>query len=231
MSAAAEAVLATLLQQEAAAAAAREADRIRTEVEQLVVEASERLARQDLPGALTAVEAAQQLDPSSSAALILRDQIQLAIEEVRRKEEIERQIHERRQKVAAHIAKASQAASHQEAIEALREALELDPGHEAAGQLLQHHTAALEEMAAERVRLQRIDAVRGRIEELLHREELDQAERVLAQAEKDGEAPSAFEEVRQRLRDKQHDRLASQVVERGAQRVCGGRSRVGAWPR
>ena len=152
---------------------------------------------------------------------------QLAIEEVRRKEEIERQLHERRQRVAAHITKASQAASHQAAIEALREALELDPGHEAAGQLLAHHTAALEQMAAEQVRLQKIDAVRGRIEELLHREELDQAERVLAQAEKDGEAPSVFEEVR-RAAARQATRPTGFPGRRsGAQRVCGGWSRVG----
>jgi tetratricopeptide (TPR) repeat protein len=155
VSAAAEAVLATLFQQDeaAAAAAAREADRIRTKAEQLVVEASERLARQDLPGALTAVEAAQQLDPSSSTAATLRDQIQLAIEEARRKEELERQMHERRQKVAALIGRANQVTSHEAAIEALNEALDLDPGHEVASRLLARHTAALEQMAAERARL------------------------------------------------------------------------------
>ena len=218
VSTAAERILSTLVEQEEAqAAAAREAERVRREADQLVAEASERLMRQDVSGALAQVDAARQLDPSNSAAAALRDRIQRASEEARRREELEREARERRQRVAALIGSAGLKASPQAAIEVLNEALALDPGNAEAMELLARHTAALEHAAAERARQQEIAAARRRIEDLLQRDELNEAEQAIAQAEKTSGDLSGFDELRRRLQHKQHDRRASEVVE-GARR-------------
>ena len=225
VSAAAEAVLATLQQQEEAeAAAALEAERARHEAERLLAEASERLALQDLSGALSQVDAARELDPSSTDAIVLRDEIQHAIEEAHQREELEREVNERREKVSALIGKADQTGSHEAAIEALKAALELDPGHEAAEQLLARHTAALEQLAAEEARQQRIAAARRRIEVLLQKDELNEAEQEIAQFERDsgGGDLSALEEPRRRLREKLHDRVAAGAIERARREFTAG---------
>jgi Tfp pilus assembly protein PilF len=201
-----------LRQAEAGKKAADEAERARRQAEQLIAEASQQLMRQDLSRALAHIQAALELDPQNSRALALRSEIQHAVDERRQQEELERQARERRQKVAALVAKAEKAATHEAAIEALKEALGLDPAHEAAGQLLARRTAALEQEAAERQRQQEIATARSRIADLLQNDQLDEAEQTIAEAGKDYRAPAAFEEVRQRLRQKQHDRAASGAI-------------------
>jgi hypothetical protein len=102
VSAAAEGVVAMLAEQDAAEeAAAREAERARQEAERLLSEASERLSLQDLAGALKHVDAARTLDPSSTEAIALRDEIQHAIDEAHQKEELERESNERRESCRA----------------------------------------------------------------------------------------------------------------------------------
>ena len=142
---------------------------------------------------------------------------------MRGQEDRDRQARERQQKVEALLAKAERAASHEAAIEAVNEALELDPRHETARHLLARQRAALEQEVAERARRQQIEAARQQIGELLQQDELSQAEQALAAAEHDCHDLSAFDQLRQRLRQKQHDRRASEAVASAGREFAAGR--------
>jgi len=154
---------------EAGLAAQEQAARTAKELAAHIARAAGLLARQDPSGALASVDAALALDPAHKAARALRAKIDdrlHAAAELREAEE--RRIRERDQAVAAAIAKANQATSHQAAIAALGEALDLVPDHAEATALLEGRQHALAREQAERRRLLEMETARqGQLEQML----------------------------------------------------------------
>jgi tetratricopeptide (TPR) repeat protein len=181
--------IAGLLQRAQTGQSAFEAEKVQREVARLLAEASQRLANKDFAGALGQVDDALQLDGSSGAGAALKGEIQ------------------RHQQVFALVSGAEYAPTHEAAIAALNEALTLNPEHALASQLLAHRTAALEAEAAERVK-QREHAARHRIEDLLQRGALDEADQAILQIEAEWGNPSqALADCKaeiKRLRQEEH---------------------------
>jgi tetratricopeptide (TPR) repeat protein len=214
--------IAGLLQRAHSGQSALEAERLQREVARFLTEASQRLAKNDFVGALGQVNDALELDGSSEAAAALKGEIHRALEEADRRRRLEQEARERDDKVVALVSSVETAPTHEAAIAALSEALALDSEHKLASQLLAHHRAALEVEAAERVK-QRERAARQRVEGLLERGALDEAEQALVQAEAECGDATAFADERRRVHSAQHDRLASEAVNRAKDEFVAGR--------
>ncbi len=140
----------------AAQAEIERAEDIAREIAEHVARAAGLFARNDLTGALSRVDAALALDPGHGAALNLRGKIQQGMRAAtERREAEERRAREQADAIAAAIAKADRASSHEEAIDALDEALSIDPDHvEVRRRLTQHRDAIVEEQAEQGRRLE-----------------------------------------------------------------------------
>ena len=177
---------------EIAAAGQAELERVEAmgrEVAEHVARAAGLLARNDLTGASSRVDAALALDPRHVGAVNLRAKIQerLNIAASRREAE-QRRVREHEQAINAAIATADKAKSHEAAIAALEEALSIDPDHAEARRLLAHHREALErEQAEQRLRAEAEKTRREQIQQsvdgarrALYREDLDAARLAVA---------------------------------------------------
>jgi serine/threonine-protein kinase len=131
------------------------------EVAEHVARAAGLLARQDLDGALSRIDAALHLAPDHRGAQALRSRIEgriRAVAEFRAAEEA--RARERDRAIAQALAAARQASSHESVIVALRDVLDLDPDHDEAKKLLAAHQDALAREESERARQRRADAAR-----------------------------------------------------------------------
>lgn len=130
----------------AAEAGQAEADRmaaLQQELPEHVARAAGLLARNDAAAAMSRVEAALAIDPQYAPAVALKAKVQDALQRIAQRHEIEQRLaRERAQAIASAIDTAQRATSHEEAIAALTEALELDPDHVVARQLLEQRRDA-----------------------------------------------------------------------------------------
>jgi tetratricopeptide (TPR) repeat protein/predicted Ser/Thr protein kinase len=165
------------------------AEAVGREVAEHVARAAGLLARNDLTGASSRVDAALALDPSHAGAVNLRVKIQEGLKiAANRREAEQRRVRERAQAISAAVATAHKAESHEAAIVALDEALSIDPDHAEARRLLAHHREALgREQAehhlraeAEKTRREQIQQSVDGARRALHREDLDAARLAVA---------------------------------------------------
>ena len=152
------------------------------------------------------VREALALEPAHERARAMDEQISDALRERARQRELEERLErERQQAVAARLARAVQATSHEKALVLINEALELDPQNEEARRSFEIRSAALEqERAAERRRNEIASAYR-RIEEMLAGDDLDAVEESLKVAEDGTDARKALEPLRRRLASRRLD--------------------------
>ena len=159
------------------------------EIAEHVARAAGLLARNDLTGASSRVDAALALDPRHAAAVNLRAKIQEGLKiAASRREAEQRRVRERAEAIGAAIAMADKAKSHEAAIAALDEALAIDPDHAEIRRLLAHHRDALgREQAEHRLRAEAEKTRREQIQQnvdgarrALDREDLDAARLAVA---------------------------------------------------
>ena len=130
---------------EAQRLAAERARQIAIEIRRHLDAASERLAAEDFNAAAAHVQRARALDPdhaeAQSIASRIDDGVRAAAE--RREQEARRQ-REREQALAEAMDRAASASTHDAAMAALRDALAVDPDHQAARRLLSEHETAVD---------------------------------------------------------------------------------------
>ena len=130
--------------------------------------------------ALELLEAALALAPEHQE---LRQLVATTEARLAREREEARKLRERQARVAALLAQVKTTASHERAIELLREILSLEPGHRESQDLLARRQAALEQERAAAKRLADIEAARRSIAQAIAARRLDRAEAVLKQVE------------------------------------------------
>ena len=159
------------------------------QVAEHVARAAGLLARNDLAGASSRVDAALALDPEHVGAVNLRAKIQEGLKiAASRREAEQRRVREHAEAIGAAIATADRAESHEAAIAALDEALAIDPDHAEIRRLLAHHREALgREQAEQRLRVEEEKTRREQIQQnvvgarrALDREDLDAARLAVA---------------------------------------------------
>jgi serine/threonine-protein kinase len=112
-------------------------------------------------------------------------------------------VRERDEAVRATVRAASQARTHEEALTALRAALELDPNHAEARRLAEQHEIALEREQAAARRRTEIAAAREQIEQQITNGDWDQADRGIQALEKTPDATKIAKQLRRSFRDRQ----------------------------
>lgn len=151
----AEAAALARRQQEAQAAALVQAElERRAKLEGQVAEAARHLERQNLTKAIVITEAVLRADPENAAARTLQARAQGAIEGKRLADEHAAQTRDRQRQIEDMIATAEAAATHDTAIDILKEVLAKDPGNLKAERLLSRRHA---EVAAARSAQQRVE--------------------------------------------------------------------------
>jgi eukaryotic-like serine/threonine-protein kinase len=147
------------------------------EIEAQLAEASRLLAAANFPAALEHVNAVLAVDPRDAAGVALCQRITKAIaeNEARERKAIE-EAQARERKLAETIARAKAADSHQKAIEMLRAALAIEPGHEQARAMLADREAALERERAEKQRAQEEGRLLAGIHRALKKREWQRAD-------------------------------------------------------
>ena len=159
-------------QQEAQAAALVQAEiERRAQLEGQLAEAARHLDREHLTKAIVITEAVLRADPQNAAARTLQAKAHGAIEGKRLADEYAAQKRERQRRIEDMIATAEAAATHDTAIDILKEVLAKDPGNLKAEGLLSRRQA---EAAAARAQQQRLE------KERIEKEAQEAAERVPA---------------------------------------------------
>jgi serine/threonine protein kinase len=118
-----------------------------------------------------------------------------------REREEARKLRERQARVAALLDEAKKTASHERAIELLREILQLEPGHRESQGLLERRLASVEEERAEARRQAGIETARRSIGEAIAAGDLERAEAVLKAAEQTLAAAKLLKTERARLKE------------------------------
>jgi serine/threonine protein kinase len=118
-----------------------------------------------------------------------------------REREEARKVRERQGRVAALLGEAKKTASHERAIEMLREILQLEPGHREGQGLLERRLAALEEERVEAKRQAGIADARRSIGEAIAAGDLDRADAVLKEAEQRFAAAKLLKTERGRVKE------------------------------
>jgi tetratricopeptide (TPR) repeat protein len=118
-----------------------------------------------------------------------------------REREEARKLRERQARVAALLDEAKKTASHERAIEVLREILQLEPGHRESQGLLERRLASVEEERAEARRQAGIETARRSIGEAIAAGDLERAEAVLKAAEQTLAAAKLLKTERARLKE------------------------------
>jgi len=118
-----------------------------------------------------------------------------------REREEARKVRERQTRVAALLDEAKRTASHERAVEVLREILQLEPGHGEGQGLLERRLAALEEERAEARRQAGIADARRSIGQAIAAGDLDRADAVLKEAEQKFAAAKQLKSERSRVKE------------------------------
>ena len=224
---------AELIQRLAAAKAEVERrERRRRDLERHLELAHERLAQGKLDGAREATDAALALDSEHPVALKVRAEIEQEIqrqaaeakrlEEARRREEEARRRAEeerrRAEEVAALLKNARKVREDEAALDLLNQALTLVPGDARVEALVRERHAALERRRADEQRRQQLTAATTAVEAALTRNELDEAERLIADGVRQFDARS-FESLRKELSARRRaEAREREAAEQAAQR-------------
>lgn len=149
---------------DAAEAEAERKARLQRELAGHIARAAGLLARNELPAALSRIEAALTIDPKHVPATALKAKIEEATRVAAQRTEAEQRLaRERDARIAQAIELAQQSGSHTIAIASLNEVLERDPTHAVALQLMAQRRAAQARDHAEKQR--RLETERARREE------------------------------------------------------------------
>jgi serine/threonine-protein kinase len=207
-------------------AAIEREERRRKQLAAALAGGADRLLRGELDDALRLADEARTLDPENPEALALRQRVQQALDARAEQERLEAERRAREARIAAALEKARSTRAHDQAIRMLRDALEIDPGHEGLRALLHERERAQE---AERVRA---EEERREAERQAHAARLatalemarktrahDQAIRILREAlATDPGEETLLAAIAERERTREEDRVRAEEERREAER-------------